>query len=171
MEAFRIILVSKVGRSRQSGPLRGPRHPQRVPRVAPELPSGAQSGPRDPPRVPNGPPVVPLGYFGLPLGGFWGGFGCLLGSFGTPLGVSVATFSVKRLNSGKPRNSLEKRSPGAHGGGQEAALLGVLGPNICPKSTHGAPKRAKGQAKTSGTGSRGQRRGQRSPPGPPNARK
>ena len=107
----------KVTRSRQSGALRGLRHPQRVPRTAQELPLGTQSGPRDPSRVPNGPPTVPLGRHWAPFGGLWWRFGGLLGSFWTSLGVYVATFRVKRLNHGKPRILLEKRSSDAHGGG------------------------------------------------------
>ena len=72
---FRTILEPKVTRSRQSGVLRGPRHPQGVPRTAQELPFGAQSGARDLSRVPNGPPMVPLGRL-------WAPFGRLLGRFG-----------------------------------------------------------------------------------------
>ena len=75
----------------------------------------------------------------------FGSFGCLLGSFWTPLGVSVTTFCVLRLNQGKPRICLEKRSPGAHGGDQDGIILGVLGPKICPKSTHGPPNVQKGK--------------------------
>ena len=114
---FRTILEPKVTRSRQSGALRGPRHPQGVPRTAQELPFGTQSGPRDPSRVLKGPPTVPLGRHWPPFGRLWGRFGWLLGSFWTSLGVYVATFRVKRLNHGKPRILLEKRSSGAHGGG------------------------------------------------------
>ena len=65
---FRTILEPKVTRSRQSGALRGPRHPQGVPRTAQELPFGAQSGARDLSRVPNGPPMVPLGRLWAPFG-------------------------------------------------------------------------------------------------------
>ena len=72
---FRTILEPKVNLSRQSGALRGPRHPQGVPRTAQELPFGAQSGARDPSRVPTGPPMVPLGRL-------WAPFGRLLGRFG-----------------------------------------------------------------------------------------
>jgi hypothetical protein len=75
----------------------------------------------------------------------FGSFGCLLGSFWTPLGVSVTTFCVLRLNQGKRRICLEKRSPGAHGGDQDGIILGVLGPKICPKSTHGPPNVQKGK--------------------------
>ena len=61
MVDFRTSLDPKVTRSRQSGALRGPRHPQGAPRRAQELPFGTQSGPRDPSRVPKGPPDGTLG--------------------------------------------------------------------------------------------------------------
>ena len=94
-----------------------------------------------------------------------------MGSFWTALGVHAATFRVKRLNHGKPRILLEKRSPGAHGGGQDVAILGGLGPKICPKSTHAALKHAKRHTKTRRRGSRGHRRGQRGPQGSPRGKK
>ena len=135
METFRIMLVPKVARSSQSWPQRGPRHPHRVPRTTQEFPFGVKSGPRDPSRVPKWTLGVPLGRLWAPFGRLLGGFGCLWGSFWTPLGVSVTTFGVLRLNQGKPMFCLEKRTPGALGGDQAAGFCSVHGPKIRPKST------------------------------------
>ena len=57
-----LILVPKVTMDPPSRHLRGPLHPQGVPRATPEYPFGAQSEPRGTPRVPNGDPMEPKGH-------------------------------------------------------------------------------------------------------------
>ena len=171
MVDFRTNLDPKVTRSRQSGALRGPRHPQGAPRRVQELPFGTQTGAQGPFQSAKG---TPDGALGATLASIWGALGALWVTFGIILDISgrhAATFRVKRLNHGKPRILLEKRGSGGHGGGQGVVILGVLGQKTCPKSTQGRPKRAKRHTKTRRRGSRGHWRGQRGAQGPPREKK
>jgi hypothetical protein len=84
------------------------------------------------------------GDFGVPLRGFWE----LWVSFGVILDTSGGQRDHFLRFTPEPRKTkdlLEKRSPGAHGGDQDGIILGVLGPKICPKSTHGPPNVQKGK--------------------------
>ena len=116
----------------------------------PETPIGSQKrpksshlepkvGPETPPECQRDPRGGPWGDFGFPLGGFRGA----LGGFWHHFGHLWTIFCALCLNQGKPWFRLEKRSPGALGGEQDAGILNVLMPKIWPKSTHGAAKRAK----------------------------